>query len=104
MMYEKFQVFGIHIYLQDPNKLTCISVTLDRKEQLTTPNVLVHTKAPPHRTVKTDIEQDKQSISENYEIDAYGYNSSGKSLWDLSKCVLVLISVILIFIMCSERL
>ena len=75
MMNEDFQMFGIHVYLQDPKKLTCLPVTSDNRDNRDTvnsSNVIPRT----NRTQRIGGEYEKGSKSESYEIDVIEYKSS----------------------------
>jgi hypothetical protein len=78
MFYEKFQVFGIHIYLQDPKQLLCPAIS-NVEQPKTTETPHRHTLAPPPRTFITELEEKKTKNinSENYAIEAYDFKSSG---------------------------
>ncbi|XP_053385263.1 uncharacterized protein LOC123537501 isoform X2 [Mercenaria mercenaria] len=94
MFYEKFQVFGIHIYLQDPKNLLCTISNV--KQRKTTENPQHHNPARPPPTYITAIEEEKYKNinSENYAIEAFDSNSSSRSV-NLNKHLftLVLVSV-----------
>ena len=95
MMNEDFQMFGIHVYLQDPNKLTCLPVTSDNRDSVTSPNVIPRTKRP-NRTQRTGADYEKASKSESYEIDVIEYKSSAFGQHEAKMFVLLFAMVILI--------
>lgn len=100
MFYEKFQVFGIHIYLQDPKQLLCTAIS-NVKQRRTTDYPQYNTPAPPPRTYISAVEADKARNlnSENYAIEAIDSNSSCKILHP-RKCRLTFF-VVAVFI-CSK--
>ena len=102
MMNEKFQVFGIHIYLQEPTKLLCEPVTLDLIEQRATPRSNIHTGRPPQRTLITSIEDNGPPISGNHEIDVSGYKSSGTTPNTLKKSLIIQIAGVILFVVIVE--
>lgn len=81
MLHEKFQVFGIHIYLQDPKQLLCTPVS-NVKQRSTTEDPQYDTPPPPPRTYISAIEDSKSRNinSENYAIEAIDARSSCKIL------------------------
>ena len=95
-MNAQFQMFGIHVYLQDPNKLTCIPVTSNKNEIVTSPNI-----KRPHRTQRTGVEYEKTSKSESYEIDVIEYTNSASNQHEarrhLSSIVMVILNFIILF-------
>ncbi|XP_052798799.1 uncharacterized protein LOC128230514 [Mya arenaria] len=70
MFNENFQVFGIHVYLQEPNKLLCEPIA-HVKQKPTTQRLTPPTRQPPKQTYITSITHDrKRQNSENYAIEA----------------------------------
>lgn len=102
MMHDKFQMFGIHVYLQDPNKLTCLAVTSAQIDKVTTSSSVDFTKRP-HRTVISGMDVDKSVGSKNYEIDAFEYNSSANYQRHSKSVILVLPFVISIYMLNLNR-
>lgn len=99
MLYEKFQVFGIHIYLKDPKELLCTAIP-NVKPRHTTENPQYKTPAPPPRTYITALENDKShnSNSENYAIEAIDTDSSCASIYsEKQKLTSFVISVFICF-------
>jgi hypothetical protein len=99
MFYEKFQVFGIHIYLQDPKELLCTAISNVKQRQTTTEPEIYPTPIPP-RTFITALEDKPISKnSENYAIEAFGPRSSGikSNPYECLKAKILVILVINIF-------
>ena len=95
MMNEDFQMFGIHVYLQDPKKLTFLPVTSDNRDNRDTvnsSNVIPRT----NRTQRIGGEYEKGSKSESYEIhvDVIEYKSSAVGVLKPSCSVLLILIVL----------
>ena len=82
MKNDNFQVFGIHIYLQDQEQLLCTDI-LNVKQRKVTQTPHHHTAAPPPRTYITALQEKrpKNINSENYAIEAIDSRSSGHVIY-----------------------
>ena len=100
MLNEKFQVFGIHIYLKEPTKLLCSSVKPEKTVPITTTKrIPVHTKRPPPRTLITVVDGDKRLQSDNYAYNSD--TSSTNKLFSIQNSVLCLSFTVLLFLVNS---
>lgn len=99
MFYDKFQVFGIHIYLKDPKELLCTSIS-NVKQRHTTPEPEIHHTPIPPRTFITAVkEKSKDKNSENYAIEAFDTRSSSSCLYSYESFTTTMFVVILIHIL-----
>ena len=91
MLNDNFQVFGIHVYLQEPTKLLCTPVV--KKTTATTQSVPVHTQRPPPRTLITVVDSEKRSKSHNYAYNSDTSSSSSQNRVYFCLCFIVLWSI-----------
>ena len=97
MFNKQFQVFGMHIYLQEPTKLLCTPIVPEDTKDRPTEPVPVKPKRPPSRTIINviDSDRDKNSKSDNYAFNRDTSNSN-IVLSNLSTCLIgVLVFLVL---------
>lgn len=80
MFYEKFQVFGIHIYLENHLKLLCTPLPKDRTSTTQQPQTL--SRVPHQQSVQTSHYNNpntRQSKNENYAIEVLDQDVHSKA-------------------------
>ena len=100
MFYEKFQVFGIHIYLQPYTELVCTSKPSNARALTTTSKPHHLSRQPPQRTIQTSIYSNANNRhgnnNENYAIEVLdrGSRSVATQVATKAKCYLTIISTL----------
>ena len=98
MFNKQFQVFGMHIYLQEPTKLLCTPIVPEDTKDRPTDSVPVKPKRPPSRTIISviDSDRDKKSKSDNYAFNRDTSNSN-IVLSNLSTCFIAVLVFLVLY-------